>query len=309
MLKKSIKLSSLVCLIISFTLISNTVFAGTDLDRALSPEVNPVNTKNYSNIVKNKYIKGDLIFLQEFSDEDLMPLVNIMRNRLTNQLPDDVVEHPRVYLSQIINELEKYAGNTLMNIFRGGKGVSYREMLEDVCKKQNIEIENNMSVDRMGYALVEHTFETALNNMTVAQKEEFFNSLEETMGKEDYEKLLKEAGGKAGLWALSGNALTMLLVKSAGFGLYKISAIIVFGLFHSLGYSVPHWLAFGGLATIIKTGTGFLFGPIVWTILGIWGTINIASPATRVTVPATLYIESMRIVTGNNSYVNFVLIP
>lgn len=249
----------------------------------------------------NREIERDLQFLTQLSDEELKPLVDLMKDRWTNQLSNAEINNPSIYLYEIINELEKYAGNTFVNWLRFGKGVSYREMLKDVCKKQGVEVNDYMSVDTMGRALVEHIFAKALDNMTTAQKKEFFNSLEESMGRERYEDLLKEAGGKAGLWALSGNAFAMLLVKSAGFGLYKASAIIVFGIFHSLGLSVPHALAFGGLATGVKTTIGFVFGPVVWTILGVWSAINIASPATRVTVPATLYIESMRIVKGENA--------
>lgn len=41
---------------------------------------------------------------------------------------------------EIAAELQSYGGHTVTNIFRGGKGVSYREIVLDLCKKMKIKI-------------------------------------------------------------------------------------------------------------------------------------------------------------------------
>ena len=248
-------------------------------------------------------MERNLSFLKELSNEELEPIVALMKDRWTDELTEEAKNTPKEHLNEILGELLKYAGNTIANIFRGDKGVSYREALEDVCKKQKVKFTKYISTENLGYKLIEQIFTTTIDNMSKEEKQEFINSLKESMGEEDFNDLAKEAAKKGGLYALSGNALAMILFKSAGFGAYTFAATAVTYVFHLLGRTAPYWLVFGGTATIVKTVSGILFGPIGWTLFGIWGAINIASPATRVTVPAIIYIESMRIMKNQKKYI------
>ena len=240
-------------------------------------------------------MERSLIFLKDLSNEELEPIVALMKNRWTDELTEEAKNNPKDNIEEFIKELKLYAGNTIANIFRG-EGITYREMLQDVCKKQKVKFTKYISTENLGYKIIEQVFATTIDKMTKEEKEQFIKSLKEHMSEEDYKELLKEATNKGGLYALSGNALAMLLFKSAGFGAYTFAATAVTYVFHLLGRTAPYWLVFGGTATIVKTISGILFGPIGWTLFGIWGVINIAAPATRVTVPAVIYIESMRII-------------
>ena len=71
------------------------------------------------------------------------------------------------YWQRIAEELQLFGGNTISNIFRGGSGVLYREILEDVAKEQKISFDKyNTTVD------IE-------NKLILKVSEEIFNSLSE----------------------------------------------------------------------------------------------------------------------------------
>lgn len=91
----------------------------------------------------------DLLFLQQARNEDLKTLVDILTYdtdgeiRLAEQLTNTdayLCCYPnqlnRMW-KEIAGELQRFGGNTLMNLYRG-KGVAYREILEDVCRKMNV---------------------------------------------------------------------------------------------------------------------------------------------------------------------------
>lgn len=88
----------------------------------------------------------DLDFLGHRSNEELQAIADILvynkdgkvrkLETLTNRrsyrvnYPNNIVD----VLPDIIDELQRCGGNKIRNLFRG-HGVSYRELLVDVCKK------------------------------------------------------------------------------------------------------------------------------------------------------------------------------
>ena len=265
MLHKSIRLKSLICLVISFTLISNTVFAGRDLDRALSSEIKPViNDDNRNHIDKAIYLEDDIAFLKQLSHKELQPLVELLKNRWANQLPPEVFYSPKIYLSEIIDELEKYAGNTFMNVLRGGKGISYREMLEDVCKEQGIKVNKYISTATLGNLLLEKSLTNAVNNMTEKEKNEIINNCEFSIG----EEMLDSTTAKK----------------------------VAFGAIFSTAYKKSEY--FKWLIKLLPKVIREYFVGTLGTVLIACFCINsdIAGPAKRITVPAVTYIEYMRLI-------------
>lgn len=88
----------------------------------------------------------DLAFLSKCTDEELDDLVYLLiydkdgNARLTEELTmTDVYKKykPRhsLYWKEIASEIQCFGANSLATIFRGGKGVLYKEILCDVCKK------------------------------------------------------------------------------------------------------------------------------------------------------------------------------
>ena len=86
----------------------------------------------------------DLEFLGKVKSEDLNDLVHLLIydkdgiERLTEELSyrDSYKRYSpdhHQYWEDIAGELQCYGANTLVTIFRGGKGVLYKEILCDVC--------------------------------------------------------------------------------------------------------------------------------------------------------------------------------
>ncbi|EAH5437941.1 DUF3944 domain-containing protein [Campylobacter jejuni] len=87
----------------------------------------------------------DLEFLKELSSPELDELVKILTHdkdgkvRFTEELTNNDLykkhysDH-KEYIELILEEFQKFGGNSILNIFRGG-GVLYNEILRDVAKK------------------------------------------------------------------------------------------------------------------------------------------------------------------------------
>ena len=87
----------------------------------------------------------DLEFLKELSSPELDELVKILTHdkdgkvRFTEELTNNDLykkHYPdhKEYTELILEEFQKFGGNSILNIFRGG-GVLYNEILRDVAKK------------------------------------------------------------------------------------------------------------------------------------------------------------------------------
>lgn len=98
----------------------------------------------------------DLKFLDELSIEDLEPLIVILKSE-QNQRIDVVYQRINAITDKIINredklntddikalvsfiksEIHLLGGNTLVNLGRGNQGVTYKEIVKDVCKRIGI---------------------------------------------------------------------------------------------------------------------------------------------------------------------------
>ena len=98
----------------------------------------------------------DLKFLDELSIEDLEPLIAILKSE-QNQRIDVVYQRINVITDKIISredklntddikalvsfiksEIHLLGGNTLVNLGRGNQGVTYKEIVKDVCKRIGI---------------------------------------------------------------------------------------------------------------------------------------------------------------------------
>jgi hypothetical protein len=97
---------------------------------------------------------GDLVpLLRSASQDDLGILVQYIMKAATSELelyPDFKLENPSanddppvfggnhaLYVDDISAEIQKFGGNTIVNIFRGGQGVPYAEVARDVADKSN----------------------------------------------------------------------------------------------------------------------------------------------------------------------------
>ncbi|MNE56158.1 hypothetical protein D3C80_1510490 [compost metagenome] len=161
-------------------------------------------------------------------------------------------------------------------MFRGGKGVLYREVLADVCDKLKVNYSSNSSVEKIEQNLLMKILTDALENMTPAQLKELADSI----GVTSVNLLTPEA--MVGIF--------QAVFRAGGFKSFQLTVIIVNAVLKAL---IGRGLTFAGGATLTRT-MAVLTGPIGWVVTGAWTMVDIASPAYRVTIPAVIQVAALR---------------
>ena len=242
--------------------------------------------KNYS-LYNNKNMDKDLLFLRNADNCDLKVLVDYEtktkkgKTRWTEELTTTVnyklfyPDRLQLMIEDIAEELQRYGGNTFINILRG-HGVEYRELLIDVCKRLKVNFNKESSIEMIEYNLLQKILLDSLENMTI---EELKNILDEM-------NIPTQGYGKQAFVA----ALQMA-IKRGGFSAYKIAVIVANAISRAL---IGRGLTIAANAAITRWLSVFA-GPIGWTVTAIWTAIDIAGPAYRVTIPSVVQIAYMRI--------------
>ena len=219
--------------------------------------------------------------LEKANNEELQYLVDIITKTRTNSLEKNEFfkahspDHQK-YTDLIDNELRAFGGNTFVNVFRGGKGPEYKEVVYDVAKQLKIPCSKKSDITKLEHLLLAHIWEIAVEKLS-----------------DDEKKELLETVGICNTTSLKGQVLTgtlLHLFSLGGFASYQYSVIIANAVVKSL---IGRGLTLGMNATLTK-GLSILTGPIGWIITGIWTAVDIAGPAYRITVPAVIYVAMLR---------------
>ncbi len=228
----------------------------------------------------------NLSFLEKASSTDLQVLVDYLTKakdgsfRWTEELsctPNYKAYYPnrlQLMWTDIAGELQNYGGNTFMNMVRG-HGVPYREILIDVCKKMKVNFNKKSSVEVMERCLLEKILIDSLENMTM-------DELKKLM--EDMNIPTQSFGRQSMIAAIQ------IAIKRGGFASYQIAVIVANAICRFL---LGRGLSFAANAALTRYLSIFA-GPIGWGINIVWATVDIAGPAYRVTIPATVQIAYMR---------------
>jgi uncharacterized protein YaaW (UPF0174 family) len=218
-------------------------------------------------------------FLEHCTNEELAPLVKILTDSSTSKLDskDEYKEHypnHQKYVYEIIDDYEKFGGNTFANMWRG-YGVGYSEILEDVCKQMKVNMSDGASLNTMELALVTKMTEEAVEKMTPEELEEFAKGINPKATDFSKQAVL---------------IVARLAIKQAGFTAYKLLTKLIYIIGTKiLGKTVPF--------VVYQTSTkwlGAFAGPVGLALTTAWTLFDIAGPAFRVTIPATIYIASLR---------------
>ena len=219
--------------------------------------------------------------LAKATNEDLQYLVEIINKTITNSLESDELykkynpDHKK-YVNVIASEIRAFGGNTIANAFRGGKGPEYKEIVCDVADKLNAPYRKENPIEKIEDSILETVLTQALEKMSESEKQ----------------KLLKEFGDVVN-YSLTGPALTTAFItifRMGGFKSYQLTVIIANAIVKAV---LGHGLRLGANAGLTKI-MSILTGPIGWVITGIWTLIDIAGPATRVTIPSVIYVAMLR---------------
>jgi len=229
----------------------------------------------------------NLEFLQYCSTEDLQVLVDYLTKDKNGVLRvSETLTGTEAYKKYyphslpmmwklIAEELQHYGGNTFANGLRG-TGVSYREILDDVAKKQKVNFNSDNSVELIEQYILQSIMQKAIEEMSEKELKDFLNEMNAG----------KIVGTKQ---AMTAGALALLRV--GGFGTYKMAVIVANAVAKNL---LGRGLTLAGNATLTRT-LGVALGPIGWIVTGLWTLLDIASPAYRVTIPSVIQVAYMRL--------------
>lgn len=240
----------------------------------------------------------ELDFLKNCTQEELEPLVgailgtddkgNIDRSgRFSSELdkkPAFVKHFPdhTKYVDEIIEEIQKYGGNTIANAVRG-MGVSYHEVLCDVAKKMKVNFDPAQATQMIEDQLLAKVLKDAW----------------EKMSEDERKKLVEESGNVFGLTVggLGAGAL-IAIFRAGGFKSYQVALIIVNAISKAI---LGHGLKFAGNIYLTRL-LAVLAGPVGWILTGVWTAFDFASQAYRVTIPACIYIAALRKMKENEKF-------
>lgn len=181
----------------------------------------------------------------------------------------------KIYADEIAAELQRYGGNTIVNLFRGGKGVYYIEILRDVADHLKLSYSKNDTAQFIEFQIYLKIISDAYTKMSEKERKDFLDEL-----------------GLSGIGIPSSLPIMAIQtsIKISGFLAYKLSVIVA--------NSVAKFLIGRGLSFTVNTSItktlGAFAGPIGWAITAIWTVIDLAGPAYRVTIPCVLHVAYMR---------------
>ena len=236
----------------------------------------------------------DLEFLGSCTSEELNELVALLtydkdgEKRYTeglttkNSYKRHYPNHSK-YWQDIAEEVQLFGGNTFANIFRGGRGVVYKEILCDVCDKLKVNYSKYSSTQKIEDNLFMKILEDAIDKMSPEERAE-----------------LAREFGIANTGNITGEALTAIFIgvfKAGGFKSYQLTVIIVNAVLKAL---LGKGLTLAGNAMLMRVAS-ILTGPIGWALTGAWTAIDIAGAAYRVTVPAVIEIAFLRKLSENRA--------
>ena len=240
----------------------------------------------------------ELDFLKSCTKEDLEPLVgailgtddkgNVDRSgRFSSELDKkpafttNFPDHTK-YVDEIIEEIQKYGGNSIANAVRG-MGVSYHEVLCDVSKKMKV---------NFNAAQTTHTIEDSLLAKVL-------EDAWEKMSEEDRRKLIEEAGNVFGAKVGGiGAGVLLQIIRAGGVKSYQIALVIANAVAKTI---LGRGLTVAGNIYLTRL-IAVLVGPVGWLLTGVWTAFDFASQAYRVTIPACIYIAALRKMKDNEKF-------
>ena len=224
----------------------------------------------------------DLNFLSELSNEELEPLLNLLifdkdnKKRFTEQITSDVryiknTPNHFAYWDLIAEEYQKFGANSIVSLFRKGKGVTYKEILCDVCDKIKVNYNKKSKTEDIERFLLQKILVESINKMPIEQIKEISNLLELSISQYTHEALV----------------IALQLSLRNNLFLYRQFAIITFDSIIGYGSMTVTNVFASRLLSIFA-------GPIGLCITGAWTILDIAGPAYRVTIPSTIMIACLR---------------
>lgn len=229
----------------------------------------------------------DLEFLKEMKSTDLHDLVEALTKdkdgdlRLTEELTTKDIyksnypDHAK-YWELVAAEIQCFGANSFATMLRGGEGVPYREVVEDVCVKAKVKYNKNQPVESIENHVLIKLLGDATEKMSEADRAEFAQLV-----------------GLHSVKTLSGESMmaaAQAAFMAGGFQSYRMALMVANGVSRAL---LGRGLTLVANAALTRT-LGIISGPIGWAITGAWTAIDLAGPAFRITLPAVIHVALLR---------------
>lgn len=228
-----------------------------------------------------------LAFLEEVPSKDLDVLVGILTTdkdgepRLTEELTQSseyqahAPDHHR-YWESIAAEIQCFGANTFATMARGGEGVLYKELLCEVCDKMKVNYNKKAKISAIERNLLMKVLTDAMEEMTQQELKELCISLD-----------LKTTS----FTSEAISAVIIIAIRQSGFAAYQMAVIVANAVARQVA---GRGLAFAANAALTRA-MGIIAGPIGLILTALWTMVDIAGPAYRVTIPATIVVAYLRI--------------
>lgn len=220
---------------------------------------------------------------------------------LTSLIKERKVKKPSK-IKDIRDEISSIGGHTLSNIFRGGDGTGYLDILDDVVSELNIkglpsynsEVKYFDETDNLKYSR-EESIELGIEYAKKVEEKIILKILElsyEKMTKEEkksFDEQVNEIANK-----FDNNTKTYL---TGGAGLIALGNLGGFATYTFLTTSLST-LSMGSLGFATYTGAtsllSVLLGPVGWASLGAIAVLTLGSPNTKKLIPIVATIGAIR---------------
>ncbi|WP_426617258.1 DUF3944 domain-containing protein [Raoultella sp. R2A007] len=228
----------------------------------------------------------DLNLLGQCSNEELQLLVSILttdphdgKTRRTETLTGTpeyrlmAPDHSR-YWQQIAAELQRYGANTLASLVRMGMGVTYREILGDVCDKLDVNYNQDSSTETIELCLLMKVLEKSLDQMSQDELSAFSRNMQLDLTNPTPQLIL---------------IAVQAAIRTSSLAALELATVLSASVITSLG-GIATW----GTVVVASRALSVLAGPVAIVLSSAWMISDIAGPAYRVTIPACIIVSWLR---------------
>ena len=228
----------------------------------------------------------DLNLLGQCSNEELQLLVSILTidprdgdTRWTESLTGSaeyrtLAPQHRLYWPLIAAELQRYGANTLMSLARLGQGVLYREILDDVCQKLDVNYNQKSATESIELALLMKVLEKSLNTMTPDVLGAFSRTLQLDLTNPTPQLIL---------------IAVQAAIRTSSLAALELATVLSASVINSLG-GIATW----GTVAVASRVLSVIAGPVAIALSSAWMISDITGPAYRVTIPACIIVAWLR---------------
>ncbi|HBE9179826.1 oxidoreductase [Serratia fonticola] len=231
-------------------------------------------------------IDPDLTFLGQCTNDDLGALVSVLthdtkdgKKRWSESLtstPEYSLFYPdhQKYWTAIGAELQAFGANSLATLTRRNKGVLYRELLTDVCKKLKVNVNKDSTIETIELNMLLKVMEKSLSKMTEEELQQLSQDMQLNLNNPTPSLIL---------------IAVQTAILTSGVAALEMATLAAISVINALG-----GIATMGAYFVAQRALTVLAGPIGLTLSSAWLIADVTGPAYRVTVPACIIVAYLR---------------